>query len=73
MLKELRTKRGLSQSQLAERSGVNLRTLQQYEQGTRNINGASLSTLVDLSKVLECKVKDILTDQELIKKMSHTM
>lgn len=70
MLKEIRTSKGLSQSKLAERSGVNLRTLQQYEQGTRDINGASLASLTDLCIALECGLTEILTDQELIKKLN---
>lgn len=69
MLKDIRLSRGLSQSQLAEKSGVNLRTLQQYEQGSRDINGASLSSLADLCIALNCNLPDILTDEELIKKL----
>lgn len=69
-LKEIRTKNGLSQSQLAKKSGVNLRTLQQYEQGSRDINGASLKSLLDLCIALDCKLPDILTDKDLIEKLN---
>lgn len=73
VLKKLRETQGLSQGQLAQKTGISVRTLQSYEQGSRDINGASLSTLVDLAIALKCKLTDILSDQELIKKMSDTI
>ena len=51
---------GLSQSQLAKASNVNLRTLQQYEIGAKDINKASALTVYNLSKSLMCDVGDIL-------------
>lgn len=65
-LKQLRLDKGLSQSQLAEAAEISIRTLQQYEQGARDINGCRLKTLIKLSNVLECSIVDILTDEELI-------
>lgn len=73
MLKLMRQKKGLSQSQLANVSGISVRTLQCYEQGSRNINLANLSTLVSLARALDCKVTDILTNEELIEDLSHTL
>lgn len=51
---------GLSQSELANYSGVNLRTLQDYEIKRKNINNASISILLKLSNALKCKVTDII-------------
>lgn len=51
---------GLSQSELAKASNVNIRTLQEYEIGTKDINKASALTVYNLSKALNCKVEDIL-------------
>ncbi len=51
---------GLSQKELAEKSGVNIRTLQQYEAGAKNINKASVDSVMALSNVLGCKIEDIL-------------
>ena len=65
-LKEKRIGSGLSQNDLSTISGVNIRTLQQYEQGSRNINGCNLKSLLRLCKALNCKVIDILDDPELI-------
>lgn len=51
---------GYSQRVLAEKAGVNLRTLQQYELRAKDINKASGSTLLSLAKVLGCNVEDLL-------------
>ena len=61
-LKLLRTGKKLSQRELAEKSGVSLRTLQHYEIGDRDINGASLETLLKLSDVLEIRFYELLDD-----------
>jgi transcriptional regulator with XRE-family HTH domain len=70
-LKELRLDKGLSQSQLAEAAEISIRTLQQYEQGARDINGCRLKTLIKLSNVLECDIIEILTDDELIEMIKN--
>lgn len=51
---------GYSQRELAEKVGVNLRTLQQYEIRAKDINKAAGVTLLSLSKVLGCRVEDLL-------------
>lgn len=51
---------GYSQRELAEKVGVNLRTLQQYEIRAKDINKAAGATLLALSKVLGCHVEDLL-------------
>ena len=67
MLKEIRESRGMSQQDLADKSGINKRMIQAYEQGYRDINGAKLSTLVTLCIVLECRLSEIVDDSQLIK------
>lgn len=59
-LQLLRKNIGYSQRQLAEKSGVNLRTLQQYELKTKDINKAATNTLCALSKTLGCRIEDLL-------------
>ena len=54
MLARLRTYANLSQSMLAEKSGINVRIIQSYEQGIRDINKAQFSTVVKLAEALEC-------------------
>jgi len=52
---------GLSQRELANESEVNLRTLQQYEIGAKDIKKASASTLISLGKILKCDPTDLCT------------
>lgn len=59
-LQELRKNIGYSQRELAEKSGVNLRTLQQYELKAKDINKAAATTLLALSKTLGCRIEDLL-------------
>lgn len=73
MLKKLREEQGLSQTQLAEKTGISVRTLQSYEQGSRDINGASLTTLVNICLALKCTLPDILTDCDLMNKLKHAL
>lgn len=59
-LKILRQEAGLSQRELADLSGVPVRTIQQYEQRQRSINKAQAEYLVMLSKALCCDVEDLI-------------
>lgn len=68
MLKDIRTGKGLSQSELADKANVNMRMIQHYEQGFKDINKAKLETLIDLSLALECNVSELLTNELLVGK-----
>lgn len=59
-LKRLREAKGLSQSKLAEISGVSLPMIQKYEGGFKDVNKAQAMTLHKLAKALECNVEDLL-------------
>lgn len=59
-LKELRTIAGMSQSQLSEKSGVNLRMVQYYEQGVKDIKKASGETILKLARALGCSMEEII-------------
>ena len=59
-LKLLRSQLGMSQRELAELSGVPLRTIQQYEQRQKNINNAKAEYIIRLAKVLVCDVEDLI-------------
>ena len=63
-LKNVRIKSGISQSELAKRTGVNLRMLQYYEQGVKNIDGAKIDTLAALSIALDCRISEIMEHPE---------
>lgn len=57
-LQEIRLHRGLSQSQLAKASGINVRILQYYEQGSRDLFEASYSRVIALANALEVSPAD---------------
>ena len=59
-LKRIREQVGISQSELALLSGVPLRTIQQYEQKQKNINGARSEYIIMLSKALMCDPESLL-------------
>ena len=59
-LKEIREKKNLSQSQLAEKSGVTLRVIQAYEQGYKDINKGQVVTVLALADALDCNIREIL-------------
>lgn len=61
-LKCIRTAKGYSQKQLAEMSGVSLRSIQMYEQRNKDINKAQSESLYHLAKSLECKMEDLLEE-----------
>nr|DAJ51137.1 MAG TPA: helix-turn-helix domain protein [Caudoviricetes sp.] len=58
-LQRLRLAAGLSQSQLASKSGVNVRMIQQYECKDRNINKAQFDTVCKLSSALSIRAEDL--------------
>ncbi len=57
-LKEIRTKRGLSQNGLAQQVGMTLQNIQKIEYG--QAKSIPLDTLDKLCKALNCQVGDIL-------------
>lgn len=61
-LKFLREKSGLTRKELAERSGISLRSLQDYEQGHKNVASMKGESLLKLSVALGCTVEEILSD-----------
>lgn len=59
-LKTIRQNRGLSQTELAQLSGVSLRSIQMYEQKVNDIDKAQAGTVYRLSRVLGCMLEDLL-------------
>lgn len=71
MLKEIRKKRNISQGQLSKLSNVPIRMIQQWEQGSRNIDGANINYLTSLSIVLGCKIEDIVENKNVKEKLKN--
>ena len=59
-LKRIRIAYGFTQAELAERSGVSLRSIQMYEQRNKNINKASADTMYSLAKAMGCTMEDLI-------------
>ena len=59
-LQVLRKAVGYSRKELAEKSGVALRMIQQYEQRAKDINKATASNLFALAQTLGCRAEDLL-------------
>lgn len=72
-LEHIRISLGLSQSALSSISGVSLRAIQQYEQKHRSIDGAKLSSMLDLCIALKCSLEDILEDGSTIVKLNKVL
>lgn len=59
-LKKIRLARGISQENLAKKSGVKLRSIQMYEQRNNDIDKAQSKTLYKLAFALKCSMEDLL-------------
>lgn len=71
-LKELRKSKGLSQKQLAEKTGISVHTINSYESGRRDPNTKNVQILQDFFQVSQgfllgdLKSDDFFKDQEVI-------
>lgn len=70
-LQKQRVRRGFSQVQLAELSGVTKRSIQLYENGNTTIDNAKLETICDLAASLNVRIEDILQSKKLIEKFKR--
>lgn len=59
-LQKKRKEAGLSQSQLAKKAGISLRTLQHYEGESNDIRKAAVETVLALAEALDCDLKEII-------------
>lgn len=59
-LKRQRKSAGLTQQELANKSGVKLRMIQAYEQGYQDISKAEALNVIKLARVLNCHPENIL-------------
>lgn len=55
-----RTALEMTQRELAEKSGVNIRQIQKYESGEYDAGNMTLKNAVAIAKVLECSTEDLL-------------
>lgn len=65
-MKKLRKEHGMTQAELAERSGVSIRMIQYYEQGRADINKAEALTVYRLADALNNRMEDLLELDEAL-------
>lgn len=65
-LKEMRQKANLTQLQLAEKTELNVRTIQHYEQGSKIFDHARLDTILRICIALECKMSDVIENDDYV-------
>ena len=59
-LKHIRIKREMTQADLAEKSGVPLKTIQAYESRVRDINHMTLENAYKLARALNCRMESLM-------------
>jgi len=59
-LKRMREQKLMTQVELSEKSGVNIRMIQHYEQGTKDIKKCNVITALNLAEALGCEIRDII-------------
>lgn len=67
-LRYMRQCAGMTQKELAEKAVINIRTLQNYEQGQNDISKASINKLVKLALALECNIDALLPPRPIFEK-----
>lgn len=63
-LKAARIASGLSQSELARKADINVRTLQAYEQGSKILDNARLDTILKIALACGCSIENILEKED---------
>ena len=51
---------GMTQKELAEKAGINIRQIQKYESGEYDTGNMTLKNAASLAKALECSAEDLL-------------
>lgn len=59
-VKRLRKALGITQRELAEKTGINLRQIQKYESGEYDTENMTLKNAIAFAEALGCNVKDLL-------------
>lgn len=65
-IKAARLKAGLSQSELAEKADIKLRSLQSYEQGYKSFDNARLETILKVALACGCRLEDLIESPNLL-------
>lgn len=72
-LKAVRIRAGVTQKQLANAAGLNLRTLQHYEQGAKQFDNARVDTIISVCNALNCTFTDVIENVDYIQVFNNYM
>ena len=61
-LKTLRELKGNSRKELADQTGLSYRSIQDYEQGHKDLGAAKARTVFRMAQVLDCSVEDLISE-----------
>lgn len=61
-LKTLRELKGISRKELAEQTGISFRSIQDYEQGHKDLGAAKAESILRMAQVLDCSMEDLISD-----------
>lgn len=64
-LRTLRELKGISRKDLAELTGVSFRSIQDYEQGHKELSSAKAETILKMAKALGCTMEDLISCVDL--------
>lgn len=64
-LKTFRELKGISRKELADLTGVSFRSIQDYEQGHKDLSSAKADTLLKMAKVLQCTMEDLISEVDM--------
>ena len=70
-LKAMRLQAGMSQSQLAKETDLNVRTLQAYEAGNRSFDSARLDTILKVALACRCKIEDLIESEDYLELLNR--
>ncbi len=70
-LRALRVAKGYSQADLARESGVVLKTIQRFELKPADIDKTRLETFFALCGALDCKISDLIEDEEVLREYKN--
>lgn len=59
-IRELRKTRNLTQKQLAEKAGINIRLIQKYESGEYDAEKMTVKNALAVSAALECTIEEMI-------------
>lgn len=62
-MKKIRVSQSMTQMELSQASGVNIKSIAYYEQYPDRINKASVETLLKICDCLGCEITDIIEDK----------